>query len=462
MGGKSVPQRPGLRYNLRMSIFNGAFTMLGAGIVGSYVPLYLLDGLHASNQDLALLNALPALIGVIGMIVGAFWVSRLHQLKPFAAATTLITRLTYILVAMAPAFGMTAAPLVVVVTIAGGNFPQALSGLAWQSLIAKLVPARFRADFFGQRNRVITAVGLAGTLLVGGALQMFPAYARRPYQGVFLLAVIMGLWEVWYLWRYHEPAPSPGPTMGPFVLRDLWNRRAYRRFVLVSAFFNLGWQLNWPLFNIFQIREAHATGLWIGLFAMVSQGGQILTYRWWGRASKRRCNLPMLALGSVGIGILPILAIIRRGLGHLVLVNFVGGLAVAGVNLLLFNQLLATVPKDRKPPYIAGYNICLGLIGVLAPELGVLFLKIFQMDGAMMISTGWCILGGCMFFMIEEDPRRRHRLLGKHCHPSSGRSDASSPLAYPRPPVDPMPSDPVEPRTSMGVWVGPILPKDEV
>jgi len=407
--GKSIPQRHSLRYNLRMSIFNGAFTMLGAGIVGSYVPLYLLDGLHASDQELALLNSLPALIGVIAMFVGAFWVSRLHKLKPFAAATTLITRLSYILVAIAPVFGMATAPLVVVAAIAIGNFPQSLSGLAWQSLMAKLVPARFRAEFFGQRNRVITAVGLGGTIVAGAALQMFPAHARRPYQVVFLIAVVMGLLEVWYLWRYHEPKPDTGPKMGPFVWRDLWNRRSYRLFVLASAFFNLGWQLNWPLFNIFQIRQAHATGLWIGLFVVVSQGGQILTYRWWGTASKRRGNLTMLALGSVGIGVLPILAIVSRSLWHLVLVNFIGGLAVAGVNLLLFNQLLATVPKDRKPPYIAGYNICLGLIGFVAPELGVLLLKMLHMDMAMIVSSVWCILAGGIFLTIE-DVRRKVRL----------------------------------------------------
>ncbi len=410
MGGQSIPQRKNLRYNLRMSIFNGSFAMLGAGIVGSYVPLYLLDGLHASDQQLALLNSLPALIGVIGMFVGAFWISRLSTLKPFAVATTLVTRLSYILVAAAPVFGMALAPLVVVVAIAVGNFPQSLSGLAWQTLMAKLVPPRFRAEFFGQRNRVITAVGLGGTIIAGGALQIFPVHARMPYQVVFLVAVVMGLMEVWYLWRYHEPKPMAPPKMGPFVLRDLWNHRAYRLFVLASAFFNLGWQLNWPLFNIFQIRQAHATGLWIGLFVVVSQAGQILTYRWWGAASKRHGNLTMLALGAVGIGVLPILAIVSRSLWHLVLVNFVGGLAVAGVNLLLFNQLLAAVPKDQKPPFIAGYNICLGIIGFIAPEFGVFLLKILHMDLAMIASAVWCIVAAGLFLTIE-DIRRKLRLL---------------------------------------------------
>ena len=114
----------------------------------------------------------------------------------------------------------------------------------------------------------------------------------------------------------------------------------------------------------------------------------------------------MLALGSVGIGVLPILAIVSRSLWHLVLVNFIGGLAVAGVNLLLFNQLLATVPKDRKPPYIAGYNICLGLIGFVAPELGVLLLKMLHMDMAMIVSAVWCIMRGSQT-TSEFQPRPR-------------------------------------------------------
>lgn len=385
------------RQNTRLSILNGAFSVVAIGIVGTYLPLYLLDGLHASNQAIALSNALPALLGAIAIVVGAGLVGRRSHYKGLSVGATASARLLYLCLSLAPFMGGNAA-LIAIYANSASSFMQGIGSLSWQTLIDRLIPARLRASFFSQRNVVTTSVGLIATLILGVALSRFSPHAIRPYQILFILATLAGMAEAYWLWRHQEspprqPVPQPQDGAWQAVLRS----RRFLSFVAASAFFNLGWQMAWPLYSIYQIRLAHASSLWVGLFTIAGQIGQIISFRGWGRYSLRRGNLIPLAVAGVGLAAAPALTSVSRALPWLLITNFEGGIFTAGIILLLFNQLLLASPKTHRATYIAAYNVVLGFIGFVAPEMGVWLLAWIHMTGALMVSAAWRLVGAFIF-----------------------------------------------------------------
>ncbi|NMP24244.1 MFS transporter [Sulfobacillus harzensis] len=371
---------------------------MATGIVSTFVPLYLIDALHASHQQIALLNSLPALTGLIASLLGALWIPRLTLFRTFSVATIFATRLTYLLLALVPLATPYAAGLVVDAN-ALANFPQTLGNLGWQALIAKLIPSSMRESFFGRRNVLITIVGLAGTIVTGALLQFFNPHAKLPYQAVFVGAFLLGAIEVWYLARHREPVRStdrPRPLEWS-TFGDLWRHVPYRRYVLLAAFFNFGWQMSWPLFSIFQISTAHATGLWVGAFTMATQAAEVLTFAWWGMKARLHGGMKMLGIAGLGVSLVPILTVLSPNLWYLTGVNFFSGIFLSGVTLLLFTELLHASPPSDRSTAIAFYNVVLGVVAFVAPEVGIVLLRWIHMEDAMLISTLWRAAGSLFF-----------------------------------------------------------------
>jgi MFS family permease len=388
-----------LRANMRDSVLNGAFGTVATGIVSTFVPLYLIDALHASNQIIGWLNALPALTGLIGSLLGAVWVPRLLRYRNFSVLSYLGARLSYLLMAAVPASAATASTLIVAVNSVG-NVPQTLGTLGWQALMAKLIPSGLRESFFGHRYALITIVGLGGTIVTGIGLQFFNPDWPVPYRVLFVVAGLLGCIEVTYLVRHREPmvGERPRPTRWR-TWTNLWTVPRFRRYVLLAAFFNFGWQLSWPLFSIYQIKTAHATGLWIGLFTIATQATEIVTFRWWGRLAQKQGGLVTMGFSGLGIGLVPVLTILSPNLWYLTAVNLYSGLFASGMTLLLFTELLQASPIAERSGAIVFYNVVLGGVAFLAPELGVYLLPVFGMDGTMLLSTIWRIVASILFLM---------------------------------------------------------------
>lgn len=398
--------RGSVRHNIRASILNGSFTMISTGIIGTFVPLYLIDALHASNQEIALLNSLPAVVSMAASVAGLMMIPHLWRFKMFTVLNIATTRLSYVLLALIPWFSVAWSPALTVDLVALGNFPQSLGTLGWQALIAQLIPERLRAGFFSQRNVLITLVGLVATAITGGLLQVFDPHWLWPYQMLFILAGGFGAAEVYYLAKHQEPiGSSPAHLTVPRVrMGPLLRRRDFVRYTLASAFFNFGWQLSWPLFTIYQIRDARATGLWLGLFTVAAQIGQIATFRWWGRQSVRAGGLGTLALASAGVATVPWLTMLSTNLWYLTAVNLESGIFLSGITLLLFTQLLAHIPHQDRPHYIAAYNVILGAVAFLAPEFGVWCLTWLNLTDTMILSSAWRLAGAVWFMALAIGP----------------------------------------------------------
>jgi predicted MFS family arabinose efflux permease len=282
------------------------------------------------------------------------------------------------------------------------NFPGSFATLSWQAFIGDLIPEHRRSGFFGERNKILTVVGMASTFLFGILLQQFDKSNAFPFKILFLIAFFSGLVEVYYLTKHIEAKNVKSQVKEKkrkVININAFKDKPYINFMICALFFNFAWQMAWSLFSIYQIKDAHANGMWVSLFSVANQIAQIISFKWWGRMADKYSNAMMMIPVSIGMASTPILTILSSNLIYLTIVNATSGLFVSGTVLILFNQLLEVTKDDNRSSYIANYNILLAIVGFIAPQFGVFLLEQTNMEIAM-ITSGVLRASSAIFFLL--------------------------------------------------------------
>jgi MFS family permease len=394
-----------VKENEKLSIFNGAYGIVSQSIITGFIPLFAIQVLQGSNQQIGLISSIPSLMSIVAMIPGAIWLNHLASKKMFTALNILIARLLLMLIVFIPFVPGNNLAWILICMIAVMSLPTALATLSWQSLIGDLVPDVRRGNFFSRRSRLLTIVGMIATFFAGYIINVFDQSDPFPFQIIFTLGFLFGLMEIYYLLKHHE-LPRTIMVNKVKVIHKMksitkqFKDRQYISFLVCAILFNFGWQMAWPLFTIYQINDAHATALWISIFTVANQLSQIVSYKWWGTFSDRYGNSMMLFVASLGMMSAPILTILSKNFIYLTIVNLWTGLFVAGTVMLLFNQLLKVSPSENRTNYLANYNIMIAIAGVVAPQVGVILLDQIGMFHAMTISSALRLLGGLSFLIV--------------------------------------------------------------
>ncbi|MGF2614219.1 MFS transporter [Rossellomorea vietnamensis] len=395
-----------LNNNEKLSIYNGVASTVSTNAVNGYIPLFAIGVLGASNTQMGLITSLPSIIGMLALIPGAMWLNRVKSKKKFAVASTLSTRLLFMLILFVPFLSPQYAPWALVALIALLNFPGALSGLSWQSMIGDLVPEDRRGGFFSSRNRWMTLTAMIVTFSTGLFLEQFNADSVFPYQILFIVGFGFAIMEVFYLFKHKEaPAENTAAEEDEAAQKKklslhVFKHKPYLAFIVCALLFNFGAQMGWSIFSIYQIREAHATALWFSMFSVTNQLSQIVSIKWWAKYADKYGNTMLLFVAAAGMATAPALMIVSTNLYYITFINLWIGIFVAGTNLLLFNQLLSSSPQKQLTTYIANYNFLLAIIGFLAPQFGVLLLNQFGMQSAMLLTSTVRMMGALAFLFV--------------------------------------------------------------
>lgn len=391
-----------IRRNEKLSIINGASGIVLLSIMTGFIPLFAIEVLQASNVQIGIISSLPSIMMIITMIPGAYWINRLESKKSFTAVNFFAARFLFMLLLFVPLIPVSNQAWILVVVIALMHFPNALATLSWQSLIGDLIPDARRGQFFSQRSRILTIVGMITTFSAGIMLNLFEKNDPHPYQYLFIVAFLFGILEVYYLMRQIEHKEKQKSKHGHIIknLTMTFQHKPYLYFLICACAFNFGWQMAWPLFSLYQINYAHVTALWLSIFTVANQIAQIVSYKWWGKTADKWGNSTMLFVCALGMTTAPILTIMTTDFYILTATNLWTGLFVSGTTLLLFNQLLRVSPNENRTPYLANYNLMIALIGCIAPQLGVLLLEHLGMVKAMSISSVFRFIGGISFLVV--------------------------------------------------------------
>ena len=364
--------------NYRNLLLSGVwFGPLDGGIF-NYLPVFIAR-LGASATIVSLLTTGPSLLSALSYIPGGAFAERHKDQVRLVFRSAMITRLFYFLIALLPLFlDLKYVPAAVIVLWSLQAIPNAVQFPAFMGVVQRAVSAKQRPRLNGTRWALMslasgTSIAIFGFLLDRGP---FPI----GYQVVFALSVCAGLMNMYYFSKVVVPAfvsvrgeaPPSQHTLarvGAF-LRPFTESRRFMRFGAANFAYRLALTLPAGLYSIFWVRNLQATDTWIGLRGTMGYAALVLGYWFWGRMAGQIGHRRILIICGAGQAFYPVLTALAPSMQWLLPAAVVWGLTIGGIELGLFDMLLAACPEGRQPSFAAAGSMTTSLGVMLGPLLG--------------------------------------------------------------------------------------------
>lgn len=413
-----VAQQPAsvVRRNYWLGVANGILFTIGESFSSPGLVLALL--VRQLGGSLTIVGLLPALQSG-GYLLPQMLVSGRLQAMPlklwlyrraaFVRVAVFIIMLIVVFNSanMAPQLSLG----LIVISYSLFNLAGGTSTLAFQDVVAKVVPPRRRGNFFGIRQLVggLLAFALVGPM-VGWLLGTNSPVAFPANFGLLCLLglLFMGSGLLSFALVDEPPQARPGPRMrvieglrrAPAILRSNSN---YRWFIIARMLTRSG-QIAEPFYIIYASEALGLPAGVAGIYLAVRVIAGALSNLLWSRLSERRGNRA-LVLASAALAMLPpflalagpplVQALMLGSNGMLWAIGLVflaGGAANDGSMLAGNTYLLDVVPEGERPSYIGLANTTLGLVTFL-PVVGGLLVAWLGYSGAFVIALAFALLG---------------------------------------------------------------------
>lgn len=389
-------------YNEKISIYYGMASTIAMNFSNNFFPIFAITILSATNYQVGLISSLPPLVALLMTIPAAILLNRAHEHKKLVAMSVLFARLMFLLIVMLvylPSESMQAWAFLAIIALM--SVPNTVANIGSQTLISGMIDESRRGQFFSDRNRLLTMVGLVSTLIIGIVMKDESDNVTA-YQILFVLAFGFGLLEAFLLMKHDEAPPHGGGPLEKKKLMDwsIFKHANYVWFLVAALFFNFAWQMAWGIFNIYHVRVVGATIFWISMFSVGNMLMQILTFPLWKKWAERKSNVRVFVWAAIGMASTPFMTVLSTNLYYLTLVQTMSGFFLSGVVLLLFNLLLEQSPEESRTYCITTYNVLLAFMAFLAPQIGIWMLNSWGVEMAMYLNSGLRLLSAALFYAV--------------------------------------------------------------
>lgn len=400
-------------YNEKISIYHGMASTIAVNFSNNFFPIFAITILGATNYQVGLISSLPPLMALLMTIPAAILLNKAHAQKRLVAMSVLLARLLFLFIitlVYLPSATLQAWAFLVVIAIM--SMPNTVANIGWQTLISGLVSDARRGAFFSDRHRMLTIVGLISTLSIG-ILMKDASDNVVAYQILFSIAFCFGLLEVFLLMKHQEePLKSDDPLVKKKVMDwSIFQLSRYVSFLVAALFFNFAWQMAWGIFNIYHVRIIGATIFWVSMFSVGSMLMQIVTFPLWKKWAEQRSNIQVFVWAAIGMATTPFLTILSTNLYYITIVQTTSGFFLSGTVLILFNLLLEQSPEASRTYCITTYNVLLGVVAFIAPQIGIWMLDVWGVEIAMTLNSVLRFLGAMLFFVVYIRYRRDSKAL---------------------------------------------------
>ncbi|HEY4624322.1 MAG TPA: MFS transporter [Solibacillus sp.] len=386
-------------YNEKMSIYHGMASAVAQNTSNSYVPIFAMTILGATNYQVGLISSLPPLVTLIMTLPAAILLNRAIEQKKLVAFSVVAARFIFLLIAFVSYVPGSFGSWLLLGLIATMSIPNTMATMGWQSFIGNLIEDHRRAQFFSDRNRLLTIVGLVVTLTIGVVMKDMTTN-KLAYQILFMFTFLVGLVELYFIIKHDEPVREIKEEKNRAMDWSIFKNNQYVLFLVIALVFNFGWQMAWGLFNIYNVRYAEATIFWISMFNVANMLAQIFSFGLWKKWSEKYGNMRVFVWVAFGMSTAPLSMVLSTNLYYLTAMSMLSGVFVSGTVLILFNLLLENSPQEVRTYCITSYNVLLAIIAFTSPQIGIWLLETYSMDVAMYLSTTVRFLAAVGFFVL--------------------------------------------------------------
>lgn len=384
---------------------------VGVGLVtgiATFLSVFLVR-LGATPFMVSLLTSMPAVTGMILAIPVGRLLQRQRNIVPWYSRARVWVLGSYALTGLVPfVVGQQNAPIPIIAIWAIATVPQAIVNIAFTVVMGAVAGPTRRFYLMSRRWTVLGATTAVAVAIAGFVLDRisFPLN----YQVVFIASFLGGLLS--FVFSSQISIPDNESRAAASKPHRPWRARlhesvravranaAFSRFVISAFVFNSGLNMAIPLLPLYWVRVVQASDFWIGVINTVNNGVLIVAYFLWVGVARRRGERAVLLASALGLVFYPLLTGLTTVVWLLPLYAGLAGTFVAGLNLVLFDISLSSVPKQQTASYVALYQFTVYVATFLGPTLGTALAAIWGFAPALFAAAGLRFAGFLLFMLL--------------------------------------------------------------
>lgn len=368
------------RRNLRLSNRDGGWYSIMWSVGESNIAVFSV-ALGFAPAIVGLLDTLPRLCGSLLQTVTPRGVAALGSHQRWMVRAAVVQALTFVPLLIGALLG--GLPLWLLFAVTALYWASAWScGNAWTTFISTVVPRRVRPAYFGQRNRWLNVIIVAGTLAGGWILERgrLAGHQLETLAILFAIAAISRLLSALYLKRQTELVPIP-PGQRNVTLRELVGRYRHApggRLLVYRLAVEFALQVAAPFLIPFLLIErglAHDyTRYGMLIASQILAKAALLPI--WGRVAHIHGPRALLRLGGLAIIPVPLLWLFDDSFGYMLFVQALTGAALGAYELSSFLLVFDAVPERERTSVMSRYNVAQFTVTFIASLIGAWLLRV--------------------------------------------------------------------------------------
>ncbi len=395
----------------RRNFINVQVDGIGVGLASAAAPFLpvLLTRLGASNVEVGLLTAMPAVTGLLlALAIGRF-LQRQRQIVPWYSRARFIYLMSYALTGVVLLVVPTTFQVVAVLTIwAFATLPSIILNVCFSVVMNAIAGPKGRYELMSRRWSVLGLTSAVTVSVVGLLLERLPFPLN--YQVVFIALSAGGLISLYFSSHIQLPDAVPPPSTAAGrgrwgeLLAMLRDEPPFAAFVTRRFIFLSGIALAAPIFPLYLVRVAQASDGHIGLISTAQSLMLLVGYRLWMRVGQARGSRAVLLCTTLGLGLYPAMVALTTNIQVIIGLAALAGIFQAGLDLVFFDELMKTVPPERTALYVSFAQSLQHLSAIAAPLLGTLLADYIGLGGALVLASSLRVLAFLLFMRARPDP----------------------------------------------------------
>ena len=372
-----------VKKNVKLSILEGSLsTVMGTFIGGAFLIGFALT-LGANDFEIGLLASLPLLANLI-QIAGSYIITKVGSRKKVCITYLFLHRLIWTFIAVMPLIvfreHLTEVRVwIFLLLLTGAGICASITGIAWTSWVADLVPSGFRGRFFSRRNMVAQVVAMVMAVIAGRFIDTWKINHTSDHMQsygfmiLFCIGIIFGIAGVMLFRKINEPKPEITTTSSFFKqLKEPFKDKNFKLFMWFSVAWGFSTGLVGPFFSVYMIKTLMIPFSVITLFGVVAGLANIAGLKIWGSLIDKVGPKPLYLICGIGGSFVPFLWIFASPENYLVIwgSNILSGFCFSGIGLSATGMMMNLAPKKNNSIYFAVFAAVTGLFGAFAPIAG--------------------------------------------------------------------------------------------
>ncbi len=389
---------------------------IAMGVVAAattYLPV-LVARLGGSAFDIGLLTAVPAVAGFTLAIPIGQYLQRKARVVAWYSTARLVAHLSYASIALAVFLAPREAVVPLIVAIwAIAAVPATMGAVLFPIVMDGAAGPHGRLELMSRRWSIM---GMTTAITVSATGQFLDRIAfPGNYAIVFVAFTVAGLASYHFSRQFHIPRVEPPAVderersaasriRGGLAL--VRSKPAFLRYSVRQLVYVAGTRLATPLIPLYYVTIVAAPDAWIGIIATGQSLAFLAGYQIWRRQSRVRGTRILLLVVLLVSSLYPAALSLTDQLLVVATLATVAAFFTAGVDLILFDELMRTVPRQHGVAFVSIDTTLVNLATIVAPLIGAAVAGLAGIEVALRIAA---IISLCGVVLFVQEARRRNR-----------------------------------------------------